>query len=74
MHEYLTPGLEFLFRGKKGIVDVVVANNSVSSSVGMSVQTMLHSIARQMTPKGSAFEGSITPRQSFQEFIEKEMD
>ncbi len=105
MHEYLEDGLEFLFHGKKGKVEVVVANTANENrdfrdkeSVAIfhigsprdRVRSVLEKVAPEMELCASSFDvgidgrpidhnaagfkSAITARNSFQDFIEKEME
>jgi hypothetical protein len=73
--------LEYLFKGKKGPVETVVANTTDIERVCSRVGETLHSIEPNMTFEGSTKYSVVlqpphhmTPRESFRDFIEREMD
>lgn len=74
MHEYLRSGLKFLFKDKRGDFNCVVVNKAQLERVGGRVASMLTSFGRNVQPKGTNFQRMITPRTTFDEFIEKDMD
>jgi hypothetical protein len=90
MHPFMETGLAYLFRRKTGAPQVVVANTVEVESLCKRLGVLLRTVAPDMEARGSLIDErarmavesgrlrypiyGMTPRSSFRDFIEKEMN